>query len=422
MGGIGSYYWKLKELADNPSRREAQKKLLDSFFKKKKKRKAKRQTDDDRRIRRRTDEENLPEEKKTDDPEPDRKMPGNGYTSHSSQHCCVDLGTLNVGRGMKKASHVPAEACLGSKKVSYTVSDIFSTSANNQIFTVMFPAKNATNPPNTATRMVSASAAGMNSVYQMDYISSTSTFLEVAYAPPTYTTGGAGVSDLNFGNRGVLLKNQYVEFKFKNVSSTDVPCYFTVYACRLKSDVLQKWDQDTTHNDAPLLAEFIEGFTEKYDSAGPFVPPTRDTTQKYGVSIRDNAFVDKFVEVLDIKKHCLAIGQEGTMRCYHQPKQWNNFHYHGRGTAYGAAATNYLLPAAKEGEIFFMLHLHGGLSFGTAATVPQVEIEACKLGCLATVQWTAVEVKAGDKGKKSNFAVLTNNDVNTDVDIQNYFQ
>lgn len=426
-GVIGDYYWKLKEYQNSDDRRRVQRQIMEEFknWTRKKKRGMKRQSDDNRRRRQRTDQQENPDVKKTeppvtDDPGEPKRMPG--YTSHSSVHCCVDLGTLNVARGMKKDSKIPREVQLGSKKMSYTISDIFSTSTNNQIFTVLFPASNSTNPPTTATRMTAGLAAGMNSVYQCDYASSTTNFLETTYNPPTYAGGGVGVSDLNNGNRGILLKDQYVELKFKNISLTDVPCYFTVYACRLKDDVLQKWDQDSTHNNKPLLAEFIEGFTEKYDSGTPFTAPTRDTTQKYGVSIRDNAFIDKHVDILDSKKHCLSVGQEGTMRIFHKGKQWNNFHYHGRGQAYGGLATEYLLPAAKAGEIFFVLCVHGGVSAGTAAAVPRVEIEACRLGCFATVQWTAVEVELSKKGQKANYAVLTANDVNADIDIENYYK
>lgn len=402
---------------------------LDHWNPKKKQKTDDPKTDDDK-----TDTEDIEtQEKKRGPPPKDNGPMTKGLVSHSGQHCCVDLGTLTAVKGAKAPSRIPRSATLPSRHYVSTRAQVFQTAVQSSYWDVLFPAINLTNPPVVGSIPqpfgYQFNAAGVNELLRVTPL------LDNVPAIPTYLGTGQGVSDPNGAKGGLLLSDQFLELKIKNITSqdsvgmaSDSPVYFSIYCLQLKEDIHFRWDQDTLYNDAPLRAEFLEGFAEKYDfEAAKFInQPTRSVSQRYGVNIMDNEFVLKKCNILDVQKHCLSVGQEGTMRAYIPQKQWNNYQYLLNAKSYGATATTYLPVMHRAGEIFFVIGLHGGIQAGQVAagpvtTIDTMEVEAVRLGVHALFKFTFNEVDLGSGGEKARYDREAPAQALEDVDIQEHF-
>lgn len=240
-------------------------------------------------------------------------------TSFSNTMSCVDLGSL---KPKLKGGYSPrlSESMLGSKRViGYTHSEIFSSILKKKSFHVVgVPILQTTGHTDSRANFTGGSNHGFGlgqlaciedaNIKSVSFGGHTAT-----QAVTTYGLDGTGVADIGSGSQRMVLTQQHIEFKIKNISSagdltTECPCYISCYWVELKEDVhMDITNIDTAGHISPLQHLLENGFMQEYDLLGTDSVPVDSADQNYYINWNDNTWLRRSVRVLDQKSFVLLM-------------------------------------------------------------------------------------------------------------------
>lgn len=358
---------------------------------------------------------------------------GKGIVSHNAQHCCVSLGSMKIPTF--PFDHIDKNV-LGPSNNRVLLRNYVITSGYEQVYFDHLGHTKLTSTVSVTPPLLNIDLAGMGlhdcEMMRNIYDKWANTSIDLtAFSLPTYQINANGVSDPNDMNSGVVVSNQLIEFKIKNITDTgqtginsEGPAFVSIYAYQLKQDITASVgvaaDSATQY---PFMFEVQKGFEQQYDDvSGSMVNLPGTNQQQYGVGVMDNAFLKK-QKFIGVQKHCLSAGQEGTFRAFIKKPQYYNFSHFGRAVGYGIGATDYLPVVHRKGEICFLIMLHGGLEgradSGTSAT--QGIIQPAKILVHAMKRFEYRHVMKSEQTAKLSNTTFTGDAVTAEVDIEEHF-
>lgn len=366
----------------------------------------------------------LPHPDDPGNPLPDRPLRTMSLIAHSSNHDAVDLGTLRCNE-FSFTSVDPSS--LGPKNFATGHADMILRPAANQAkfypICAAFLDNSATagSAPRNALEDTythtldgnkngggGAITAALNSA---DILNRISVYESLTLS--TYETNSGGLLAVKDADKAIILDDQFLEFRFKNLSGVKTTegattlTYVTVYALKVNVDLhAQIIDASGTSSSilrSPLVGRISEGFKEKTVGALADAPE-----QPWYINIGDNdAFGEEFT-VLDVKKFTLHNGQEGTLRAFINKPQYHNFDHWTRGqSTAGTLATDYTAVVHKAGETVFAIKVHGsvmGTSPDANGQPTSMQIEECQLGILVVRRFSYYKINRTTQDPTHNMA------------------
>lgn len=383
--------------------------------------------------------------RETDDPARDDGQKVSAFTTLASTHACVFLGGCKL-KGWKPCK-VDKASMMADKKLVFTGTRVIESAINKKLFFPLFVGYQSAYPPTVGTVAnttyltpggTQETNIGFNDVFKMDYINRTSSVMESAVTMPTYGAGGIGVTTPGAITRRVVLRNQWLELKLKNLTSpaagvsnaSDSPVYLTLYCVKLKKDIYAEFSNAAIPSggnvDGPFQFQFLNGFERKYEDDGGGNAQTMDYQQYYPTFMNDNTFFKEYCEVAYKKEFNLNVGVEGTFRFTLPEKQLLSFSHYGRAKCFGATSADYAPVLYRKGEYRFLLLQHGGLSgaviLETDTQTNSMHIQNTKIGVWATHGFTFNEVYATEKSEKKYATAPAANYGEKDVDADQGFK
>lgn len=372
-----------------------------------------------------------PDQKETDGSESDTPPEidmTKGITSHSAEHCCVDLGSFPIPS--KDYSNVDASE-LGPKNffIQYH-QEVHASAANKVLFTTIAEPNysnfggTSTNPIQQYTTTSGATAmhgAGFNTTKKK-----VDAWNHLGLTYPTYDYANAtGVTNPNDANRAIIIQNQYVEFKIKNfgdVDNSDSPLFLTIYGYEIVDDIYSNHTGATSNDNFQIDYHIQNGWSSYYSGSTSTTNLENSQLQPYGANVSENMFLNSYCKCIGVLKNCLAMGQEGTARFLLKKPQYHTFSQFAK--AQPLNSTGYRNITLRKGEIFFLIKAHGGAQAVTTASPPATTIRVGKInfGVFTLSRWEYRAVLRSTSNPKFSLSVAdTTATVDADADIGDYF-
>ncbi|AXH77563.1 MAG: putative capsid protein [Circoviridae sp.] len=337
-----------------------------------------------------TDEPRQPDKKKTDGPDM------SGLTSHSMEHCCVDLGTIKAK--VKSFSGIQRDKLTQKSKHyqwSRAVYDIPAT--KKRIAQLMGPVQAAVFASGFHEPNINSADMGISSWMTAAYLRNT--ISSNAFTDPTYAGLGEGVTDFGSGHRAIIMQNQFLEWTFKNCTgaghgtaetTNTTPIFCTVYAVSPKELVYGTGNTSTAstdHQNYTLQDDVRRSFAERLTSTQITNYSSTGFNINWFNDMGDSGIQDEY-NVIDKKSFCLAGGQQGTLRCFVKQPQYLSYRACLEGAPFksiGGLGPDYLGVMMTPAETQFIIVMHGGIAcYAADANLvgSEVNTEASKLGVL----------------------------------------
>lgn len=345
-----------------------------------------------------------------------KKMPGNGFVTHSAEHACVDLGYIKV-KG-KRRYRVNGKIRGATNKVLLQESDYITCSARRKKIFPLLTGKVGISATSNGVATFEIRPFTMNDV---DIVDQANQFNTITFVEPTYDTATAtGPTEAGTANQRIILKDQYMEFRIKN-QSNDVPLYLNLYVYQLKSDI-------HAHPVSSLaLAEKVaKGWNKNWDDEVTDPALYDDGEVPYGFSCKDNKFLRDECNYIGRRKNCLAHGQEGTFRVFIPGEQVHTSAHKLR--AIPRSSSTYAPVAYKGGAYFVVYEMYGGIYTGDGDTpfsaADRAELEDVKMaiwGNFASYTQEVLSTAANPSNlafaEKASIAAVDTGD----IDIESHF-
>jgi len=396
--------------------------------------------------RRKTDveppaESKEPEPPDPDDPEPIDKM-SKGIVSHNAQHCCVDMGGFPIPH--KRFSYIDPKELGPLNKRLDTHTEILYAATNHYVRYGIIGDQtlSASGGTSGTPKPAWASTSGGNVTWAMQF-NDTRMLRDVfdieTLTWPTYDyVNMQGVTAPGDSSKAVIIKQQYIELKFKNFGEPrgsgdpiqytyeDCPAFITVYGYRLKDDVYIASNSAASSpisSNQTLTYELAKGWLAYYTQLGGSTY-SYGLDQLYGGSVHDNTFLTDMCDCIGVEKHCLAMGQEGTMRFMLKKPQYFNFQDFAQAKPSGSTGYDHI--AHRAGTIFFVYKIQGGITGwdnGTSKLIGGTWLQTPAVGLYATKRYEYHKVLRSTLNPTIGLAsaVSVANAVDVDVDVEEYY-
>lgn len=301
------------------------------------------------------------------DPAPEEKKPTDinqmsSYTAFNDTRACVDLGGFKCKP--KPSGQLPPDR-LNWTKYHNQRNGIYTSNANENLWQIMTDSTTANSDP--ATTGVNAipdwqdDCIHLNSAFQLDQI-----FANEGLTYPVYAASSPDdpVTESNDALGYIAMVDQVSTFHIKNQSSLSTveatnpiesPVHIEIFHLKLTEDLFNNDNSDPSH----LTNEISQGFSQYYDGTTTPLSASQDLHVRFG----ENLFLKDKCELLEVKKFCLAAGQQATWKVAIPQLQVFSMKWLLEARYYNG--TNYIPIVYKKGEHFFMMKFHGGL-YGTS--------------------------------------------------------
>lgn len=303
------------------------------------------------------------------------------FTSFPVTRCCVDLGAFHPK--MKK-DFVDPESVVDTKTFKYHVNGFLNSTQGNFSFLPLLDSKTSitdANPlPGTTLNWNQDPFPGLNSVRQLEAVATSFSLTH----PTTQADQDELFTDPGDSNQLVLMANQYIECYIKNINVTagsgnESPAFVKLYLAQAKNDIYDLIPANTTNENVGqrIRNGWLQGYTSFAGGS------TGDIDMFYHLS--ENPWIFENFNIIDSKKFCLALGQEGVFRSLLKPPQILSMQHWLRAKY---RTTGYTDPViCKKGEMMFFYQLHGGVAtYDSRATV---NIAPAKVAFVAFASWNA---------------------------------
>lgn len=237
---------------------------------------------------------------------------------------------------------------------------------------------------------------GFNSIAQCNRM-----FTLLGNTEPTYEGGGTphGVANAADGNGLVVLDNQRLDLVFKNITKNPIPgttpqaystcpVYISIYVVRYKKDVYMQLA--TTGAAVDQITKWVGyGFGARYPDDGEEYGNTN--THDYCCSFKENVWCQEHCKVVEIRRFCIAPGQEALLSIFLNIKQCLSYKY--KLNAIGGS-TAYNPVIKKKGEFDIFLEMHGGWDQHGGST--GITMEAAQVGLYGAKSFVAYNYTPDD--------------------------